>query len=290
MATIASLNVAITAKTRAFEKGLKKAQKILRNFGGQIKSIVGKIVNMKTAILGLAGAGGFGVLIKRSLEAIDTMVKFSDILGFSVEEMSKLEHAAALSGVSVQQLRKGLQMMTSNIQDAADGIGVAKTALEDLGIDAQKLAAMRPEDQFLIMADAIENLDSQTKKVQIGKNLFGARGIGLLKIMQGGADTVKAMADEAERLGLVITRVDAAKIEMANDAFTNLQFVLGRIVDKFTVELAPVLKIISDETTAWVKSLDITGFFPKMPGLSRDRFLFGAVGKIYKKDSPPHPL
>jgi len=53
---------------------IKALDKTKSGFGkatAGLKSLAGKVLNLKTAIIGAVGAGGFGALIKSSIDAGD---------------------------------------------------------------------------------------------------------------------------------------------------------------------------------------------------------------------------
>ena len=57
MATISRLSVSLTANTKRFKKGMRSAGRTLKGF-------VGSVFNVKTAIIGLVGAAGIGLMAK----------------------------------------------------------------------------------------------------------------------------------------------------------------------------------------------------------------------------------
>ena len=62
-----------------------------------------------------------------------------------------------------------------------------------------------------------------------------------------GEEALNKTAKEAEILGLALNRVDAAKVEAANDAMTRSAGVVTGLGNTITVSLAPYVKGISDE-------------------------------------------
>ena len=67
-----------------------------------LKAVAGAVLNAKTAIVGLVGAAGFGLLISRSLQATDTLAKTANKIGTTTEALGALRYAADLTGVSTQ--------------------------------------------------------------------------------------------------------------------------------------------------------------------------------------------
>ena len=137
--------------------------------------------------------------------------------------------------------------MTVKIQDAAKGMGEGKEALKALGLEAQKLAKMSPDKAFVKISEAMKGVEHHGNKVAIAYDLFGAKGTDLLNTLAMGEAALNNTAAEAQTLGLALNRVDAAKVEAANDAMTKSAGVVSGLGNTITVTLAPYVKAISDE-------------------------------------------
>lgn len=75
------------------KKGTDSASRNLREVGHAAKWAMG-------ALAGLAGAGGFGLMIKQSLAAGDQVQKLSIRLGASTEALSQYRLVAERAGIS----------------------------------------------------------------------------------------------------------------------------------------------------------------------------------------------
>ena len=115
------------------------AMRGLALFGRGLKSITSSIFSMRTALVALGGAAGFGFLVKRSLDATDSLAKTASKIGTTTEALSKLQYAAQLTGVEQNTLNMAMQRFTRRAAEAAQGTGEAKGALRELGVDANKL-------------------------------------------------------------------------------------------------------------------------------------------------------
>ena len=122
MATkLGSLVVDLRTNSAKFNQGMNNATRKLGNFR---KSVL----NVRTAVVALAGAGGMGALVKSSLDAVDALAKTSQKLGITTEALAGLRHAAELTGVKTQTLDMAIQRMTRRVAEAAAGTGEAKAA------------------------------------------------------------------------------------------------------------------------------------------------------------------
>ena len=98
--TIGGINVAITASTQQFIKGMTAAR---RNIGSFQKTVKGLVFNLKTLGAALA-IGGVTKLVSDQMQAIATMKDLSDKTGINVEKLGGLELVAREAGVSMSVL------------------------------------------------------------------------------------------------------------------------------------------------------------------------------------------
>lgn len=230
----AEYTITATDKTK---KALQSARKRLDGLKHSLKPV--------TVGFGAAAVAA-GALVKSSLATNDVLAKTSDKLGIATEKLAGLEHAAKITGVETNTLHKGLQNMVRNIADFGQGIGEAKRELESLGFSQQQLMAMSPDQQFVAIAEALKGVENNTERVNIAYKIFGGRATALLNTLDLGADGLAAMEAETVKFGTAITRVDAAKIEQANDAMTRAQAAIRGAATRATVELAPGIKAVAD--------------------------------------------
>src|SRR6056300_138216 len=90
-----------------------------------LKGIGSAVFSLKTGLVGLAGVGGFGLLIKSSLQSIDTLGKTATKLGVTTKELGALRFAAEISGVEIRTVDMATQRFTRRLAEAANGTGEA---------------------------------------------------------------------------------------------------------------------------------------------------------------------
>lgn len=224
-----------------------------KSFQNTIKKVTGNIFSMQGALVGLVGGTGFGALIKSSFDLNDNLAKTADRLGLTTEALGGLRHAGELTGVSTQTLDMAIQRMTRRISEAAQGTGVARDALDELGLSAQDLARKSPDEALRAVADAMGNVQNQSDQVRLAFKLFDSEGVKILNTLKLGSKGLNEAAQEAQDFGLAISRVDAKAIEDANDSFTRAQAAVKGVATIFAVELAPHLEKAATDFSDFVK-------------------------------------
>ncbi|GGA80804.1 hypothetical protein GCM10011369_23460 [Neiella marina] len=231
---------------KQFALSLKKASDRTKVWASQSRAqanIAGKAIGGFAAV----AAGALAAVYAKQSAFIDQQAKTADRLGITTKALTGMQHAAEQTGVSTESLNMGLQRMTRRIgQVAATGKGEAVVALEQLGIAIDDIKGKSPDQQFALIAEKMKDVDDQGKKVFLTQKLFDSEGVKLLNTLDLGADGLQKMIEEAEALGIAFTRIDAAKVEMANDQFDKAQKTLTSFGQQLTVETAPIVGTLSD--------------------------------------------
>lgn len=242
-----NLNIVI----KAFDKtkgGFNSASKGL-------KAVAGSVFSLRTAMVGVAGAAGFGLLVKSSLSATDSLAKTAAKIGTTTEALGALRYAADLTGVSTQTMDMALQRFTRRTAEAAKGTGEAKVAIKELGINAQELNRMPLDQRMLVLADAFENVSSESDKLRLAFKLFDSEGAALVNTLSQGSEGLKDMFGEAKLLGLTMSSTAAKGVEDTVDSLTKLKSLSQGVRDQFVAALAPAIQAVTEK---------ITGFFQEI--------------------------
>ena len=262
-------------------KALDKTKKAFGGITKGLKAVAGAALNLKTAFVGVAGAAGIGLLIKRSLDATDALAKTATRIGTTTEALSRLHFAADISGVSTETLNMAMQRFTRRTAEAARGTGEAKDAIRELGLNANNLLQLDLDEQMIKLAEAFAAQEDPARKVVLAMKLFDSEGVALLQTLDAGAVGLREMFKEAELLGAVMS-TDAAKgVEDTQDALTRLKTIMGGVIDQFTAALAPVLeKIVTHLTTMVRDSAEAAGGFRELARQMVGSMLGGFVAVI----------
>ena len=233
----ATYNTVLTAKD--------KTSAAFKSLGNSAAASAMKVAKIGAAFATVGIAAGIA-LTKMSMQNVDALAKVSDRLGIATQSLAGLQHAANLAGVENKTLEKSLQNLAVGVSDAADGSGVAKDALIQLGLSAALLEKLPLDQQLLRVSDAMQGVELQADKVRLATELFGARGVSVLNMIGEGSQNLVEMAKEAEHLGIAINRVDAAKIELANDAVDRGKTVFTGLGNQLATSFSPLIMTVAD--------------------------------------------
>ncbi|EKF39940.1 hypothetical protein NA8A_23449 [Nitratireductor indicus C115] len=241
---IGSLRVNLGIDTAQFGNGLKKAESGLQRFGKLARTGL-----LAAGAAATAAAGGLAVMVKGTINSADEMAKASRSFGVPIEELSRLRYAADLSGVSFSNLGNSLRTLNKNAYDASKGTGAAKDAFAELGVNvANTDGSLKSATQLMgEVADALQNVDDETRKAALSGKIFGERyGPQLASLLAGGSEGINKLTAEAGKFGQVFTEEMGANAEQFNDNISRLTGSIGSLAASITASILPALTQFSD--------------------------------------------
>ena len=231
--------------TKIIISAVDKTKKGFGSVTSGLKKVTGAVFSMRTALVGVAGVAGFGLLIKSSLSATDSLAKTASKIGTTTEALSGLRYAADITGVATTTMDMALQRFTRRTAEAAKGTGEAKGALQTLGISARELVNMPLDQRMLVLADAFSKQTNESEKLALAFKLFDSEGAALVNTLGLGREGLTELLGEARALGVVMSSDAAQGVEDANDALTKLKSLFKGVTDQTVARLAPAIETLA---------------------------------------------
>lgn len=218
-----------------------KTQKAFKSVDNNLNRTSDALKGLAKRFIFAAGAAGIGGFVKQTINAADRLDKLSKRLDIGVSALSEYEHVANIGGVSFETLTMGMQRLTRRVAEASNGFGEAKGALRELNLDASELNKMPLDQKFEIVADALMGLTSESDRVRLAMKLFDSEGVALIQTMEGGAEGIRKVRDQAKELGLTISKETATAAANFNDEMTNLTGAIQGLANEALPTLLPLL-------------------------------------------------
>ena len=223
-----------------------KTRSTLKNISAGLGGVASSVFSLQTAFVGLAGAAGVGLLVKSSLNATDALAKTATKIGTTTEALAQLRFAAELSGVATTTVDMAMQRFTRRLSEAARGTGEAKSALQELNIDARELQRLPLDEQMLVLSDSFQSVRNESDKVRLAFKLFDSEGVSLVNTLGLGREQLQGFFEEAQDLGLALSTAAATGVEEANDSLTKLGSLFKGLTDQTVAALAPAIAVLTD--------------------------------------------
>ncbi len=239
MAQVSGIEVRFSGDTTPLERSVGRAQGAISSFA-------------KTAAASLAGALSVGVFVaagKAAINYADNIGKMAQKIGMTTEELSKLNYAAKLSDVSIQELQGGLQLLSKNMEAGSEGLAA-------LGISATTASGeLRSTNEVMQdVAEAFAGMEDGAGKTALAMNIFGRSGANLIPLLNSGRRGLADMASEAKSLGVVISQDAAKAAERFNDNMTRLQSALDGLMNETIAPLIPQLADFAEKILEVIKA------------------------------------
>lgn len=271
--TVGALNVKLTATTSAFSKGIRRASMRIGSFAKRIGRATLRIAKIGATMTAVA-LGAVALFVRQSFKLIDSLAKAASKMGITTEALASMRHGATLAGMETEKFDKSLQKMLQSIGEVQMGVGEAKEAFKRMGLPIEKLAGMRPEEQFLKIRTALDGVRDNTLKVAYAADIFGAR-MGVAILNMDPAKFAQATA-EAHRFGAALSQVDARLVEQANDAIARMQLSLRGVANVIAVRVAPYVADVAER----IANLGVTAQAAARTGTNAFGQVVNTVGRL----------
>lgn len=252
---IGKLVVSLTANTSSFSKGMRKASFRLRRFSRDAKRLSVTMLATSAAIL-----APLALSVKRFADYGDQVAKMARRTGLSTEAVSELGYAAEISGANIDSLEKGVKRMARTITDAESGLLTYVRAFDKLGLEAETLSKMTPEDAFMRIGRAIADMESPILRAASAQEIFGRAGTMLLPLFAEGAEGMAKWRARARELGVSLSTLATEQAERLTDALTDVKFALTGTAIAIAEQIAPEVEkfvlVVSDSVAGvsdWIR-------------------------------------
>ncbi|HEX5486495.1 MAG TPA: hypothetical protein VFX23_10915 [Limnobacter sp.] len=273
MGALGNLVVSLALDTADFTRSIDRSSHEAQKFAQNIEKSMNRAVQtategLKGFALGALGAVGAVTTVSAAISKLndtfnqmDALSKNSQKFGIPVKELSALQYAADLSGVSIEKLGDGMKDLLKNSLDAASGQQSQAAAFKALGVSVVDTnGKLKSSTQLLLdSADAISQLKDGAAKTGIVMKIFGESGRELIPLLNSGASGIRQMTDEAERLGVTMDGDAAKAAENYNDNISRLKGGVNGLFIKMANELVPTLSNVTSQFLEGAKAADTFG-------------------------------
>lgn len=244
-----------------YEKGTRKITRLFQAVGVSIGSAF--------AIRGVVNWVG------AATEAMAATSKLSQSLGMTTESLSTLQYAARLADLPTEDLSTGVRQLTKNLMGVKGPTKEAAAALRSIGVATN--AGHDAESWIKAIADGFQRMPDGATKTAAALELLGKTGTSWIPLLNGGSENLRAMADEAERLGLKLSESAAREAEAFRDEIDRLKASFDGLGVTIGTAVAPALKTFFE---TWNRGIleghEFRGLAEAMGTLFSNRFALAA--------------
>ena len=249
-----------TAQLKDLEKQYNKCSPALEAVSAKTGQLAEKTKGLSKVAAG-AAAGMVAMTVAAAKQA-DELQTDARATGFTVEELQKLKYAADRVDVSYESMMGSITKLTKNMKDE-------NKTLQALGV------AIRNEDGSMrdatsVWYDAIKALgkvENATERDQLSMELFGKSAMEMAGIVDDGGEALRALGEEAEATGTIMSGEAVADTVKFNDAIDKLKATAVQSFMKAGATLAEQLLPALEKLVGWIsKALE---WFANLDGTTK---------------------
>lgn len=262
---------------KPFQRGQELFAKLARGVGGLISVIANPLATIEGGFQSLFDLisnedGAFG--------RIRDIAKLSEQTGVTIKTIAGLELAGKRAGVEFDDLRDSVISFSQSMGDLrADALfekagekakdfgrdadfalttsgrnatGAAR-AIEELGLKLDDLNALSDNDRFLKVVDALQKVEDLGLRQSAGTKLFGEDDFTKIFRAIDKGTNFKELADDADRLGYVFSRLEANKVIEAQRAVADLGAAFEGLKRQAAIAISPIIVKFTDKLTEFFK-------------------------------------
>lgn len=197
--------------------------------------------------------GGAVQLVEHFAEVGGEIADTSAKVGTSTDTLQRLRFAFQLQGVDAGKATDAIRELSKGYEEAKDkGTGPFAEGLAAVGVKLSELRDLDADERIGLLADALNELPSESAKTAAALKLFGGAGADLLPVLRGGSEGLEQWGRKAEELGLILDKDAIAKSERLGDALDVVRAQLGAAAAKTAEALAPAAASMAERVGDWI--------------------------------------
>jgi len=207
---IGTLTIQLAADMATLRRDMDDAKSSVGSAMADIERTVGIAKTALVALTGIASVGAFAGMIQGAIDAAEALKDLSIQTGVSVETLSAMTEVGRTTGTSADTISAAMNKLSKNMATASEDGKGAGAAIKALGLGFDSFRAMRPDDQMLALAQAMNKFEDGGGKSAAAMTLMGREGAKLLPYLTDLANAGELVA--------TVTKEQAEMADQYNDA------------------------------------------------------------------------
>lgn len=237
---------------------------------------VGKAFGTALAALGTAAVGAATALAGLTVSAsnlADDLITQSTYTRQSTDDLQKYAYAARFIDVEVNTLTKSMAKNIKSMDSARDGSAQYAAAYDALGVSVTDANGQLRDsnDVYWECIDALGGIQNETERDALAMQLFGKSAQELNSVIEAGSEAFKALGDEAEQMGFILSEDAVNRLGAFNDKLQVLSAGMDGLKNAASLIALPFLDTLASDgipiMTKFSKAvMDAEGDVTKMAG------------------------
>lgn len=227
-------------------------------FSGLRNTVIGFSSILKSSLVNAVGAVGIVQSFRSAIQQLDKVGDLSQRFGIGSEALQRLGGVAELSGSSMDSMARALSKLGRTMTEAVmDPAGQAAQKFGQLGISVDQLKGKAIDEVFMMVAQRISELSSETEQGAAAFDIFGKAGEDIRNVLQLNNDELQRMAE-----GMAIASEESvAAAQQIDDTFKSLGQSFTGVIGSMLSAFRPAILFILDglEQMAYLARIAVEG-------------------------------
>lgn len=249
----------------------------LEQIGAAAGALKSRLLPLGAALAGAAGLGSLGAAALNTAKLGGELSDLSARTGIATRSLIVLRQAFTDTGVGADGVGKYVNKLQQSLVNAAENGGEAAQAFQSLGLNANELSTLAPEEQFARIGAAIGSVQDPARKTAAVLAIFGKSAGDLLPLFADGGAIDNANSALGKMPDVLARNVPL--LDEISDIFDRLPLKATQLFAGILDQLGPTVR----ELLKAFESIDFTPIGQKIGafvGVAIDEFRAGKFGEF----------
>jgi len=261
MAAGPGLAVKFTADTAGLSRGMTKTEKLLSDISKSTRSATSAMRGLVAIELGkmfTSAVSSINSFIDKVRETVGELTRLAAVSNTSVERFQALAVAARTVGIEQDKLADIFKDMNDRVGDFLQtGGGPMADFFENIaplvGVTAEQFRNLSGPEALQLYVDSLERAGLSQAEMVFYLEAISGDLTALLPLLRNGGEEFQALAERAERLGIVLSEDQVSAIQEMNGALSLVEATFQGIIGQVVGNLAPAVTAIAEEFLQFVE-------------------------------------
>ena len=227
---------------------------VLHGVGAVAKATVGILLGLVAGVAAVAAT--VSGLVFSSASASAELVDMSAKTGISTERLQELNYIGEQVGTSLDTIATSQARLTRTMAAAQSGSKDAADAFKTLGVDVENTdGTLRSQQEvFEETLDALGQIENAAERDALAMQIFGRGAMELNPLIKTGSDEMGRLADEAHRVGAVMSEEDVAGLEAFDDTLASLKLGLQGTLGTLSTAFLPGFQAVFGQLGGYLQT------------------------------------
>lgn len=239
------LSVKISVDSSGVDQGVNNTESKLKGLRGSVNQAAKDL----TKYAGVAAAAGAALSVHlaiKSAAAAKEIQNLARVANSSIQDFQKYAFAAKTVGIEQDKFADILKDVNDRVGDflitgGGPMLDFFETIAPKVGVTAEAFKGLSGPQALQLYVDTLEKANVSQQQFTFFMEAMASDSTLLLPLLKDNARALQEQAERAEKLGLVMSDIDNAKLVEMGEAINRAGDLAGRTFDGIAAQAAPVV-------------------------------------------------